>query len=241
MRPDEVLVWRASLLARPHEVFELFGLLDDDEQERARKFGVERERRRYVAGRVALRRVLGGALGVEAKEVRFSTGPFGKPALDPGFAAAHDAKGARALRFNASRSEDLFVCALTRAGEIGADVEWLGRELDFAALLPDVCADCDRAALARVAEAERREAVFRAWTRAESALKALGLGFSAAPGTLCAVCERDVVVSTVRREGDASGAAEVRRWHVRTFSPREGFLASVATEHPIRELLAFDL
>src|SRR5438876_1219350 len=63
-------------------------LLCDDERRRARQFAFARDRRRFMAARAQLRRLLGARLGVDPRCVEFAYGRRGKPALARRFGAA---------------------------------------------------------------------------------------------------------------------------------------------------------
>src|SRR5262245_34603293 len=62
---DDVHVWRVPLRCAAGIVERCAGLLSADERERAERFYFERDRRRYVRARAALRAVLGGYLDVD--------------------------------------------------------------------------------------------------------------------------------------------------------------------------------
>lgn len=141
-------------------------LLPADERWRAAEIVVPQVRRRFVAGRAGLRRVLARRLGVAPSAVAFEYGPHGKPMV-----AGHPE-----LHFNLSHSGDTALVAVTTLAEVGVDYERLrdrARLLDVARRFfgPDE--------FERVADAapEAREATFlRYWTRKEAVLKATGRG-----------------------------------------------------------------
>lgn len=106
-------MWRVDLDAPDVDL----GPLSADERARAARFLRDEPRRRWQAGRGALRTVLGGYLGIAPAAVELRLGHRGKPALaDP------DAS----LRFNLSHSDELALIALARGREVGIDVERIG-------------------------------------------------------------------------------------------------------------------
>jgi len=112
-RADEVDLWRVDLDAPGINA----GALSAGERARAARFLREEPRRRWQAGRAALRAVLGGYLGIAPAAVELELGHRGKPALaDP----------EASLRFNLSHSGELALIALTRGREVGIDVERIG-------------------------------------------------------------------------------------------------------------------
>jgi 4'-phosphopantetheinyl transferase len=91
--------------------------LSADERNRSARFRFDRDRRRFIVARGALRELLGRHLDTPAGELRFVYNPFGKPALGPEF-------GGR-LKFNLSHSADLALIAIATGREVGVDVEFL--------------------------------------------------------------------------------------------------------------------
>src|SRR5688572_19396774 len=95
----------------PHDI----ACLSRAEVARASRFLRERDRRRYLAARCALRQRLAQHLGVPAGTLRFVEGPEGKPSLAD---APH-------CHFNLSHSEDLALLGIGVHCEIGVDIEVL--------------------------------------------------------------------------------------------------------------------
>ncbi len=174
LRPDDVEVWRASLDDQPIEAVRLMHtLLSVDEVERARSFFFDRDRRRYIIGRGILRMLLSRYLGCAPHELEFTYGPNGKPTLAAG------ARGA-GLFFNVAHSEGFALYVVTRAGEVGIDVEAI-RELPEWEQVAESAFSPQELAQLRACPAERRrEEFFHAWTRQEAVLKALGTGLGGA-------------------------------------------------------------
>jgi 4'-phosphopantetheinyl transferase len=93
------------------------------ERDRAAAMSRPRARRRWIASRWALRRVLAGYRGLEPAEVELRLGERGKPMpADP----------AESLRFNLSHSGGLALIAVCDEREVGVDVQRLGpRPADY--------------------------------------------------------------------------------------------------------------
>jgi 4'-phosphopantetheinyl transferase len=157
-------LWLVDLDAPPGPA----GVLDAQEARRAESFVTARLRRRYVAGRTALRVVLGDALGLPPREVPLETGPLGKPRL----------AGEPSLWFNLAHCEGLGVIALTSAGAVGVDVESPARVREPRALSARFFAPAEAAVIARLPEAQAARAFVRCWTAKEAVLKAIGVGLT---------------------------------------------------------------
>ncbi len=165
----EVDLWRVSL-DQPPAVMAVGSrdVLSPDEQERARRFFFERDRRRFTVGRSVLRHLLAGYLGCDPAEIVFRYGANGKPEL--GSPATSD------LQFNLAHSEGLALYGFTRAGEIGVDLEAI-RELPDWEFIAATCFNPEEQQRVAKAPSDRRLAeFFAAWTRQEAVLKATGLG-----------------------------------------------------------------
>lgn len=76
-----VHTWGIALYEAAHLVAPRLGLLDDRERERAEAMATLRLKERFVLAHGGLRQVLAGYAGVSPAELRFVTGPHGKPAL----------------------------------------------------------------------------------------------------------------------------------------------------------------
>jgi 4'-phosphopantetheinyl transferase len=172
LHPGEVAVWQASLDGQPESVFAgLQSLLSPDELKRAAAFHFERERRRFVVARGVLRTLLGECLGQDPRELGFSYGEFGKPALD---IEADDAS----LAFNVAHAGGVALFALSRAGEVGIDVEQVRSVPEWEEIATTHFPPATVARLAPLPPEERAHEFFRAWCRHEAILKAHGAGLS---------------------------------------------------------------
>lgn len=214
--PADVHLWLVDL-DRPTT---LAATLSADEQARAARFYFERDRRRYVTGRASLRLILGRYLGVEPAQLAFDYTPYGRPHLAASFAPA-------GLRFNASHTQSVYLLAVTRRREIGADVEAIRPLPDALEIAGRFFAAGEQAVLRRVPAAHLETAFFHCWTRKEAYIKALGSGLSQPldefelsflpgdPPRLLWVKDKP---------------AEAGRWQLHSFTPQPGYLAAVIAE-----------
>src|SRR5258706_12617213 len=154
---DEVHVFRVRL-DRPSSGRDLSG----DEAERAGRFRFASDRDAYVRAHAALRAIVGRALGIAPRDVMFSTGPHGKPGVRGG------------LEINLSHAGGLALVAIGPR-PLGVDVERV-KDIDPSEVARRYFSAAERAALAGVAEGERRRGFYRGGTRKEAFLKATGEG-----------------------------------------------------------------
>lgn len=121
---------------------------------------------RFVAVRGILRRLLGRYLGVEARELRFRYGEYGKPEL----------KGGGPVRFNVSHAGGVAVLAFAAEREVGVDVERVRPVRRQARIAERVFAPEVARAWGALPAGRREEGFFREWTKLEAASKLTGAG-----------------------------------------------------------------
>jgi 4'-phosphopantetheinyl transferase len=225
LAPGVVHVWRIrldvsdALAAR----FEL--TLATQERERADRFRTAELRRRFVAGRGALRAILGAHLGLDARLVVFSYGDRGKPSLaTPG------------VEFNLAHTDDLALCALTVGRAVGVDVERLRPMDDAERIIARYFTPRERLEFLEHPRAERASAFFRGWTRKEAFLKATGEGLTASLDSFEVSLEAGG--ARLLRVGDDPDAA--CRWSLVDVDVEPGFVAALAVEGPIEAILVRD-
>ena len=167
---NQVVVVEATLEIPDDFHRPLHALLDDEERARAARFPNLDHRRRYLMAHAALRLVLGHYLDEDPRGLRFGRGTHGKPRLAR--PSAHD------YEINLSHSAERALIAVARGRDIGIDIEAHRPDLDVQSLAKYVLSPAERCAFAAVPTADRRAAFFRAWTRKESFVKAIGEGLT---------------------------------------------------------------
>jgi 4'-phosphopantetheinyl transferase len=163
---DEVHIWRIAT-DRPRDLAALRRLLSDDEQAKADRYRFEKDRRRAVVRRAALRKILARYTGASPAELKFTYGPHGKPRLDESSASGY--------HFNLSFSGELALCAVARS-PLGIDVE-RERTVENAGLVAKHFFTAAEIALQNAA-ADANGVFLRHWTRKEALIKATGTGLS---------------------------------------------------------------
>ena len=158
---EEIHVWKARLIPDA----ESRDLLSDDERVRADNLRSLHDRRRFVAARSTLRRVLGGYEGIPPERLRFAYGPNGKPSL-PG----------SSLRFNLSHTADLALLAIALGHEVGVDLEVASVLLDPESVVRRCMSRRERGRLDKVDLKSREDAILTCWVRKEAVAKGRGEG-----------------------------------------------------------------
>jgi 4'-phosphopantetheinyl transferase len=182
-----VQVWRIRLdgPTRMQMLEAAYGLLDEEERQRAAAMRSLSRREEFVAGRWALRRLLGSVLGVDAKMLAFEIGQHGKPRLkreiygDSGVDGISAISGSH-VEFNVAHSGGMVLIALSRAGAVGVDVERINPQIEALEVARTALAPRD---VEKIETAPEPLAEFyRCWTRQEAIGKADGRGLLRPPG-----------------------------------------------------------
>jgi 4'-phosphopantetheinyl transferase len=175
----DVRLWWCELDRMPVEAAALSSWLSASESARAARFGAESLRRRWIAGRAALRYVLAAHLGIAPPEVPIRRGARGRPEL---------AEPEATLDFNVSHTGGVALIGVL-AGDrdrvrIGVDVERRDRAVGAERLGRKFLTPRERAAHEALSIDERRLRFLRSWTCKEAMSKATGDGLIAPFGSL---------------------------------------------------------
>ena len=168
---NELHLWTLNHDEFESGLAELRGWLAADEVTRAERFVTDRLQASFVLSRSFLRGVLARYLHCDPREVSFTLGAFGKPALT---AADSDLQ----LSFNLAHAGSITLCAVGLNRDIGVDVEQLRDIEDMDKIAGRFFAPLEVAKLDALSEGEKLEAFFRCWTGKEAFIKATGEGLS---------------------------------------------------------------
>jgi 4'-phosphopantetheinyl transferase len=211
LKGGEIHVWRGSLNGNQRTLPVLHRTLAQEEQAKSCQFRLERDRNRYIFAHGVLRTILAGYMGSRPRELVFRYGPSGKPEL-----------ASTTIRFSISHAEDLVLCAVSRAGEVGVDVERVRPGVEVVARY--LCSPRVWGVLEKLPRSASRRTFFRAWTRMEARVKAGGNGLASEPsvfeGFLDACDSAFPVRPRIRGQHD--------RWWLHDLSPRKGYVAALA-------------
>lgn len=165
LRPDEVHVWHVE--PHPSEAFarRFSSFLSPEEQDRAARFSLERQRSGFLLARGAIRYLLGRYLDADPAGLEFRYGSHGKPLMRGG-----------GIEFSVTRSSGLIACAFACRGDVGIDIERIRPVARTAEIAERFFTLEEQAEIGRSDSAARLHAFFRCWTRKEAFLKATGEG-----------------------------------------------------------------
>lgn len=159
-------LWWAPLDVSAPVLRSLVADLSAEERGRADRLARPLDRRRFLAARGWLRRLLAGELGCPPDQISI-VAEGGKPRL-----ARPD------VFFNTARSAGLAVYATSRAVEVGVDIELIAVGADLDGVAARCFSAAERRALDAVPPARRRSAQYQCWTFKEAYAKGIGTGLS---------------------------------------------------------------
>lgn len=176
-QPD-IALWLCQLDRPASELEVLTRTLSHAERARAARFGSELLQRRWVAGRAALRHLLGKSLGLEPQAVPLRRGARGRPQME----------GDVDIDFNISHTGGIALMAIARPlrppSRIGVDIECASRRVNADRLAGKVLTANERSFRTQLAPDEWRQHFLRLWTCKEAMSKATGDALSAPFGRI---------------------------------------------------------
>lgn len=202
-------------------------LLSVDETARAARFRFDRDRRHFIAGRAALRRILARYLDMDPPTLRFAYGAAGKPALS-------GPPESEEIQFNLSHSAGQALLAVARGRPLGVDLEALRPSDDLPAVAKRFFARGELSALADIPQALYAQAFFACWTRKEALLKAYGGGLSLPLDGFCVSVDPRAPARLISTDFDPGAAG---RWSLMDLALEapldQRFRAALAIEGPL--------
>lgn len=221
---NEVHVWRVSLQQTAVPLSALEALLSPAEQQRAHRFHFERDQRRYIVSQGGLRILVGRYLKIGPRQIEFSQGARGKPALAAS-SLTPDAPGE--LRFNLSHSYEVALYAFAWNRDLGIDVEHIRPVADTDQIVRRFFAPQEQAVFFALPDDQRLGAFFQCWTRKEAFIKALGEG-------LYYPLDQFVVAfapGEPARLRDITGhPEEIKRWSMQALTPAPDYAAALVVD-----------
>ncbi len=210
---SNVHIWRVFLERPPCELEELRRTLSGDELARADRYRIPAARNQYIVARSALRTILAGYLGDHPRALRFTHAALGKPYLY-----------GTPMHFNLSHSHGLALIAVTRAGEIGIDVERVRSFANQRLLAERFFCPREVKTLLALSPDVLPVAFFHAWTRKEAFVKAHGTGIGYGVDRVEVTLLPGEPARLLRLDGCEQAANE---WAMTHLSPAENYVAAI--------------
>ena len=202
LSPNEVHIWKVELTPPELQLPVLQNLLSPDEHERAQRIRFHQQQQAFITSRGILRFLISRYLQTGAQSLEFSQGPHGKPFLlrpcpNP------------SLFFNISHSHQLALYAFSLNREVGIDLEYKHRKIDYPPLVTRICSDQEKAVMSSLEPTEQKNTLLACWTRKEAYLKATGKGITVSLHSITVSLPPSSPISLLRVDGDEQ---ETTRW-----------------------------
>jgi 4'-phosphopantetheinyl transferase len=168
--PRSVHVWAFELKASPACLEQCRQALCSVERARAARFLQAASRDDFVVAHGVLRHLLGRYTDRAARDLKFTPGASGKPALDdPGRAGG-------VISFNLSHSQGRALIAVSDGREVGIDLEKIKRGVKALAIARRYFARAELDAIEAAPTPLQAGTFFRYWVAKEALLKGEGIG-----------------------------------------------------------------
>jgi phosphopantetheinyl transferase len=183
-------------------------VLDEHERQMAERCGNASKRLEFMKSHWLLRTILSGYVEDQAGSIRLAYRDKGKPYLPD-----------HTLYFSLSHSHDVWLLALTTAGDIGADIEKLVPIEGMDAIIRRYLHRDEREKLSGLDPQRKIRAFYQIWTQLEAFVKMHGLGLHAKMSTI-----RRTALGLVFEADEGAWAA------CESYSVHSDYMASIAVE-----------
>lgn len=226
IEPQVIHLWQIPLHTPISPNLPYEEILDTDELLMAKRLRSASGKQHYLTSHVALRHILSSYLGCLAKEIPYTFNKYGKRYLRP-------EENPLGIEFNLSHSQDLAVCAVAQEKCIGVDIEYL-RLVEYQnEIAKQLFTPKENHFYLCLPTEQRQEAFFQLWTMKEAFIKAIGEGFSFGP--------ENVGFSLFPPSVDSLPFPdELPQWYIHNFTPKSGYMGTIATKQPIRLVQEFE-
>lgn len=226
--PDgHIHLWQVALADTSLDEQSVSTTLTNAERKRADRFAFPHLTKRWLGGRLALRRVLGRYLQTDPRSIEFGLGVRGKPfVVEPNGMPSP-------LEFNMSDAGDFVTIAIANRQALGVDIEAI-RAIDEADdIVERNFSTLERDVYRRLPRDRKRIAFFTAWTRKEAYTKAVGLGLYLPLDSFSVVLDPEELPRLIEVDGSPAKAAE---WTLREIAAPPGHLGALVVKGEVSKI-----
>lgn len=220
LQQNDVHVWFASLDVSVPHLSQLASTLNTVERERAKRFYLEQDKARFIAGRGLLRAILGYYSDVEAAELQFSYSSLGKPFL------AETYRGS-SIQFNLSHAHGFVLYAITLDRKIGVDLEYIKHIPEADRIVHRFFSHQEKADFHTFNSDEKPTAFFRYWTCKEAYIKACGQGLTHSLDQIEISLAPKKPATVLSIKGEAQATCH---WFLQELQPTDDLAAALVVE-----------
>jgi len=219
--PKTVEIWSFHKKSAPTQ--QVIDILSVGELERAKKFRFKEDYETYVFGRAILKQLLGAYLKLEPSTIELQTIKNGKPYFE----------NEEGLSFNISHSGEAIAFAFGQYEELGVDIEFRGRKVEFIELAQRFFSANEFEKLKQLSGEDLSIAFFNCWTRKEAFIKAKGDGLS--------FPLKEFEVSLFNNEetellNTFFSPPEKKEWSLISFQPYENYTGALAVKGTLDQI-----
>ena len=218
-------IWMVRLDRDESAIQGLRSLLSQEEYDHSLKYRFDTHRNRFIVRRGTLRMILGEYLEIKPQALQYRTGKFGKLFL---------AGSSQPLKFSVTHSHIMAIIAVTQAGSIGVDLEYVRPLPDLEAMIGTCLSPSERQHLDSCPPALRLEYFYRYWTCKEAYLKALGVGLDR---SLASIQVSLTVSETGHKAVLQPGSQQQSNLAITSFVPENGYMAAVVAPSSVRPVM----
>ncbi|WP_435234463.1 4'-phosphopantetheinyl transferase family protein [Psychromonas sp. PT13] len=147
----------------------LKSLLSQAEIEKILNYRQHKSQHTAIITRAFVRTVLALYLDCQPHELEFTINKHGKPALS---------NTSVPLKFNLSHNDQLIICSVCLAHDIGCDVENISRKISIDSIAKRYFSNQEATSLLSLPIDKKQQRFFEYWTLKEAFVKAMGIGIS---------------------------------------------------------------
>lgn len=222
---NEIHIWHFTFtMETPIDTY--WNSLSEEEKARANRFYFEKDQKANIFSRGILRSILSHYTGIAPNTLHLKNTLHGKPFIDP-------SQNPDQLCFNLSHTHQHILYAFTKGSEIGIDIEYIKSDLDYQSMAKRFFSAYEYQTLMATPVDQQRALFYKLWTCKEAYIKAIGLSLSHSLSDF-EVCISDDQATTIHPIKPVP--AEEAQWTLRSLTPIEGYIATVATNQPIHKV-----
>jgi 4'-phosphopantetheinyl transferase len=207
----EIHLWTACSVDSNDFIAKCHSALTDLEKSKIDYYKFQDAKNNFVVSQGGLRLLLSAYLDIAPKDLKIGRHNKGKPFSQDDYS----------LTYNISNSGNRVVYAISRAGEVGIDLEQIRPLPDLEELIDNNFTK-NEAAYIRKLEEEKLTRFFKFWTVKEGYLKAIGEGMRLTPDSL-----EFKVENGNYKLLEAKGFIEQVDWNTKNVFPADGFVCTL--------------
>ena len=228
LQDNTVHLWCFNFEVDDNQFQIFYGLLSEDEKERAERFRFYKDKRCFVVTRGTLRLLSSKYLNKNTEDIVFDYEEFGKPKY------RHQTR----LNFNVSHSGNRAVIAFNYDKALGVDIEKIKHNFDTFEIASNYFSKDEIKALQNLPEPEHNNGFYRCWTRKEAFIKAIGSGLSFPLDTFSVSLGKDDEAELLETKWDKK---DKNNWCFYTFKPSQDYIGAVIVNQSNSYFEYFDL